>query len=149
MPIDDGLVTIARIVATVDLERALVELGDGAAEAAVVAAAAAAAVEDPLLGARVVLVEAAPDGAIALAEPTTEGRLAATLARHGEGVAGRYAALPAGDDLAAFARRAAAVGVAVSRVVDGPFGPAVLVLTGPVSGPHLIVAERRPLPSEP
>jgi len=140
--IDEGLVTIARIVATVDLERALVELGRGAEEAG-------AAVEDPLLGARVVLVDTGPDGALALAEPTTEGRLAATLARHGEGVAGRYAALPAGEDLAGFGRRAVAAGVTVSRVARGPFGPAVLVLSRPVTGPHLIVAERRPLPSEP
>ncbi len=137
-----GLETIARIVATVELERALVEHGHTAAEAG-------AAVEEPLLGARVVVVDAGTEGAIALAEPITEARLAATLARHGEGVVGRYASLAPGDTLAAFQRRAAALGIAVSRAVDGPFGRAVLVLAGPVTGPHLVAVERRPLPSEP
>jgi hypothetical protein len=142
--IDDGLVTIARIVATVDLERALVELGRNALEAG-------AGVEDPLLGARVVLIDGEPAGSagLALAEPTTEGRLAATLARHGEGDAGRYAALAAHDDLAAFRRRAATAGVALSRVASGPYGRAVLVLGGSIAGPHLIVTDPRPLPSEP
>lgn len=140
--LEAGLQPIARIVATVDLERALVEHGRAAAEAGT-------AVEEPLLGARLVIVDAGTEGTIALAEPITEARLAATLARHGEGVVGRYASVPPGDDLAAFQRRAAALGIAVSRAADGPFGRAVLVLPGPVTGPHLVVVERRPLPSEP
>ena len=140
--LESGLEAIARIVATVDLERALAEHGHAPAEAA-------GAVDEPLLGARVAILDAGTEGTIALAEPITEARLAATLARHGEGVVGRYASLAAGDDLAAFQRRAAALGIAVSRPVDGPFGRAVLVLVGPVTGPHLVVVERRPLPSEP
>ena len=140
--LETGLQPIARIVATVDLERALVEHGRAAAEAET-------AVEEPLLGARVAVVDAGTDGTIAIAEPITEARLAATLARHGEGVVGRYVSLAPGDDLAVFQRRAAALGIAVSRAADGPFGRAVLVLDGPVTGPHLVVVERRPLPSEP
>jgi hypothetical protein len=140
--LEAGLEPIARIVATVELERALIEHGHGAAEAAT-------AEEEPLLGARVAIVDAGTEGILAIAEPNTEARLAATLARHGEGVVGRYVALPGEDDLAAFQRRAASLGVAVSRPADGPFGPAVLVLIGPVTGPHLIVVERRPLPSDP
>ena len=140
--LEAGLQPIARIFATVDLERALVQHGRAAAEGGSV-------VEEPLLGARVAIVDAGTDGAIALAEPITEARLAATLARHGEGVVGRYASLTPGDDLAAFQRRAAALGIAVSRPADGPFGRAVLVLAGPVTGPHLVVVERRPLPSGP
>jgi hypothetical protein len=140
--LEAALEPIARIVATVELERALVEHGGAGAEAAT-------ALEEPLLGARVAIVDAGDEGTLAIAEPITEARLAATLARHGEGVVGRYAALAAGDSLVAFQRRAADLGVAVSRAADGPFGPAVLVLSGPVTGPHLIVVERRPLPSGP
>jgi hypothetical protein len=140
--LEAGLEPIARIVATVELERALVEHGRAAAEAE-------AAIEEPLLGARVAIVDAGTEGTIALAEPITEARLAATLARHGEGVVGRYASVAPGDDLAAFRKHAAKLGIAVSRAADGPFGRAVLVLAGPVTGPHLVVVERRPLPSEP
>jgi hypothetical protein len=145
----DGLVSEATIVATVDLERALTDLGRTAAE---VRTALAGARPDPHLGAIVVLVGDGADDRLALAEPTTEGRLAATLARHGEGPCGRYLGFPEPappDALDAFRRRAATNGVAISRVEDGPFGPSVLVLTGTVSGPHLIVAERRPVPSPP
>lgn len=140
--LEAGLEPIARIVATVELERALVEHGRAAAEAGT-------AVEEPLLGARVAIVDAGAEGQLAIAEPITEARLAATLARHGEGVVGRYLSLAAGDDLAAFQERAAKLGIAVSRAADGPFGRAVLVLAGPVTGPHLVVVEHRPLPSEP
>jgi hypothetical protein len=144
-----GLVREATIVATVELERVLRDLGW--AEDAV-RAAIAGAVPDLHLGAAVVLVDDATEGRLAFAEPTTEGRLAATLARHGEGPCGRYLGFPAPaspDALDAFRRRAAAGGVPISRVEDGPFGPSVLLLTGPVTGPHLIVAERRPVPSPP
>ena len=145
----DGLVSEATIVSTVDLERVLADRGWTAAE---VRTAMAEARPDPHLGAAVVLVEDATEGRLALAEPTTEGRLAATLARHGEGPCGRYLGFPdpaPPDALDAFRRRAAADGVAISRVENGPFGPSVLVLTGSVTGPHLIVAERRPVPSRP
>lgn len=125
---------LAEIHATVELERALAALGESASRAD-------AAVDEPLLGARVVGLEAG----VVLAEPSTEGRLAATLARHGESPAGRYLGVPfALDDIA---RRAAAAGVSLSRPARGPFGPEVLVLGGPVSGPHTLVVERRTVPS--
>ncbi len=130
---------LAQILATVDLERSLADRGR---EAEV-----STAVDEPLLGARVVLIRDPDASTLAVAEPSTEGRLAASLARHGEGPAGRYAAVPNGDDLQAFRRRAAAAGVGVSRVAIGPFGRSVLVLNGPATGPHLIVVERRSLPS--
>jgi hypothetical protein len=145
----EGLVPEATIVATVDLERVLADLG-WATDA--VRAAVADARADPHLGAAVVLVQHATEGRLAFAEPTTEGRVAATLARHGEGQCGRYLGFPepaSPDALDAFRRRAAVAGVAISRVEDGPFGPSVLLLTGPITGPHLIVAERRPVPSPP
>lgn len=101
--------------ATVDLERAAAAWPDrrflpGAAEAS--------------LGART-LVEAAPrSGSVALVllEPSTEGRLAATLARHGEGPVVLYVA------------RAGA-------------GPRYLVRLPFVTGPHLSVGEPPGLPS--
>jgi hypothetical protein len=137
--IQAGLVPLAEIVATVDLERSLADRDRRAH--------LSAAADDPLLGARVVPITDDDGAAIALAEPTTEGRLAASLARNGEGPAGSYVAVPDGDDLESFRGRAAAAGVGISRVAVGPFGPSVLVLGGPVGGPHLIVVERRSLPS--
>ena len=126
-----GAVTVATLWATVDLGRTLADLGREASELGV----------DTLLGARVVVVRSGPPGdpPLAVAEPTTEGRLAATLARHGEGPAGRYVAVADGLDRAR--SRAASSGVAVSRVEPGPFGPAILVLLAPVTGPHLILCE--------
>ncbi|HEY7133039.1 MAG TPA: hypothetical protein VH440_12365 [Candidatus Limnocylindrales bacterium] len=140
-PILAGLPPIAPIVATVEMERVLRDLGRDPGEAATAA-------PEPLLGA-LVLAVGTPDGPIALAEPATEGRLSATLARHGEGEVGRYLALADADDLDAFRARAAAAGVPLTRVESGPFGRSVLVLVRPVTGPHLIVVERRALPSPP
>jgi hypothetical protein len=136
---------LATIWATVDLERALHDLGE-IGEAAAPASASAEAMPDAHLGARVVYVPAR-DGrpALALAEPTTEGRLAATLARHGEGPAGRY--LSVSDGLPEVRARAAATGIAMSRVEPGPFGRSILVLIGPVTGPHLILCEPAAVPS--
>lgn len=120
-------VVLAEIAATVDLERALADLGRSAA-------VAFTSFEDPLLGARVVVVDR-----LAVAEPTTEGRLAASLARHGEGSAGRYVAIA--DGLDAARARATAAGVVVSRPADGPFGREMLVLSEAVAGPHLVLVE--------
>jgi len=130
---------VAPIFATVDIDRAVRDLAGQTGEP----------VEDSLLGAQVRLVtgQRGPDDGVtvAVAEPTTEGRLAATLARHGEGFAGNYAA--ATGPLDEIARRAAEVGVAVSRPADGPFGRSILVLAGPVAGPHLILVEAPAVPS--
>ena len=137
---------VAEILATVELERALEVLGVPAAE---IAGARASATLDPLLGARVVVLPPRGHGepSIALVEPSTEGRVAATLARRGEGPIGRYVAAPTTlDDVRV---RAAAAAVPVSRPADGPFGPEVLVLDGPVTGPHLIVCDPAAVPSRP
>jgi hypothetical protein len=131
--VDGAGATLANIWATVEIDRALADLGRSGPPPGPIAAP----VDDPLLGARVAVVAAA-DGniPIALAEPSSEGRLAATLARHGEGPAGRYVRSPIGLD--ALRDRAAAAGLAISRPAIGPFGPAVILVTG-VAGPHLIL----------
>jgi hypothetical protein len=137
-----GAAALAVVWATVDLERTLIGLGID------VDAAATQIRTDTLLGARVVIVPSGVDESrLAIAEPTTEGRLAAALARHGEGPAGRYVAVS--DDLEHARSRAGASGITVSRVEDGPFGPSMLVLIGPVSGPHLILCEPAAVPSTP
>jgi hypothetical protein len=133
-------VELAVIWATVDLDRTLA--------GSHIASTALQVLDDTLLGARVIVVPAEPDRPpLAIAEPITEGRLAATLARHGEGPAGRYVAVPDGIRMAR--ARAAEAGIAVSRAEDGPFGASMLVLTGPVSGPHLILCDPRTVPSSP
>ena len=135
-----GAIELAAIWATVDLERTLRDLGEETRDALGDAAS------DAHLGALVVLLPARPGHpALAIAEPATEGRLAATLARHGEGLVGRYLAVTDGLDQAR--ARARGAGVAVSRVEIGPFGPSVLVLIGPVTGPHLILCEPAAVPS--
>ena len=139
-----GPVVVATIVATVELERALRERGHAPD-------LAATAVADDLLGGRVVLLPAAAadEPRIALAEPTTEGRLAASLARLDEGPAGSYMAIAGG--LAAIRRLVAAAegGVNVSRPAATPFGPGVLVLGGPLGGRSLILVDGAAVPSPP
>ena len=131
---------VAAIHATVDLERRIAEL-------AWPADAVDGAVDDTLLGARVVVIEGDGSPAIALAEPTTEGRLAAALARHGEGQVGEYISLPAVGPLDEVRFRAREAGLLVSSPGSGPFGPGVVVLGGPIGGYQVIVVERRSLPS--
>ena len=136
-----GLRPLARIWATVELERALAGLGLDASRAA-------AALDDPLLGARVVVIPADGDGpGVALAEPSTEGRLAGRLARHDEGPAGSYLAAPVGLD--AVRALAAAAQVPLSAPARGPFGWSILVLAGPIAGPSIILVEPAAVPSRP
>lgn len=143
---------LAVIWATVDLERVLRDIG-------LEPNVAAGTVDDPLLGARVLaldrpapavisgLVGPAEARRIALAEPSTEGRLAAFLARHGEGPAGRYAGIAL--DLGAIATLAVAAGVGLSRPALGPFGVEVLVLGGRLGSANLILVELAAVPSRP
>jgi hypothetical protein len=121
---------VAVVWATVDLDRAVAETG----------LPAEVLPDDELLGAAVRLVR--PPGAdpIALLEPTTEGRLAATLAKSGEGRAGHY--VRATDGLFSVVARATATRIGMKRANDGPFGPSALVLGGPATGPHLIIVDR-------
>lgn len=119
--------------ATVDLDRAEREL------AARLAPGAAFEPAPPCdhLGARCRVGRAADgvDGVtyLVLLEPSTEGRLAATLARHGEGWCVTWVAGPAAtsSDPPSGGRHA--------RWRSGPFGPEQLVPGGPVDGPHHLV----------
>lgn len=130
-----GPQVIAAGWATVDLDRATADLGGRWA----------AAPDDRLLGAVVRRsVERAP--AILLLEPNTEGRLAAALARRGEGFAALYLGATEEHDPAAPPAR--------TRAGDGPFGPERLIIDGPPAGPFVIVVGAAPnqpdrVPSEP
>jgi hypothetical protein len=125
--------------------------------------------EDPHLGARtrVRATDGLPGEVFVLAEPTTEGRVAASLARHGEGPVALY--LRPRNGLDAWVAAARGRGIAVSARRDGPLGPQVLVPpaatpgVGPtaaaatrsvgtasvaMAGPHLIVVGGRSTSSE-
>jgi hypothetical protein len=120
--------------ATVDLDRAVAALDRPALPAA----------DDELLGARCVTVEGVhPEPALVLLEPSTEGRLAASLARHGEGPIALYAVVTP-HVLDALRVVVAAGGVHLSRLARGPLGESVLVADAPPSGPHLLVAADTP-----
>jgi hypothetical protein len=89
--------------------------------------------DDLLLGCRVV---ATADPRLVLLEPATEGRLAATLARQGEGPAAIYVASPAplGEVVAALVHDGRR-----PREGSGPFGRQVLARAGSPWGPHVLV----------
>lgn len=74
---------------------------------------------------------------LVLLEPDTEGRLAASLARNGEGPAALYILVPP-DAIAATAARVARLGV---RLITGagPFGPAWAIAGPDASSPTVIV----------
>jgi hypothetical protein len=129
-------VTDARPVAigwaTVELDRAAAELADALGTDA---GRFSDSDQDPGLGAytRIARGGLAPALDLVLLEPSTEGRLSGTLARHGEGPVAAW--LRTLDEAAALAALRAA-GIAVAGVLDGPLGPARLILDGPISGPH-------------
>lgn len=131
-----GLVLVGVAWATVDLDRAEAELDPWLEPAG-----APRDGTEPHLGARTRMrgSPGLPGRALVLAEPVTEGRLAASLARDGEGPCALYVEPLEGLEawLAAAVRR----GVFVSAVQPGPLGPSVL-LAGPPSGPHLVVTGR-------
>jgi hypothetical protein len=121
---------LARIWATVDRDRVVGELG----------LPVETLPDDPHLGASVGLLRPPEADPIALLEPNTEGRLALTLARHGEGFVGEYVEAPVGR--AQVVAAGVAAGIPLSRPADGPFGPSVLVLGGRTDGPHLVLVLR-------
>jgi hypothetical protein len=137
-PVDDRLrwtaLTEARMIAeiwaTVDTDRIVAGLGLPSELLA----------GDPHLGARVTVVRPGDGDPLAIVEPATEGRLAETLARRGEGRIGDYVESPLPlDRLAALA---ASAGVRLSRPLDGPFGRSVLVHPGTPGDPLFLVVER-------
>ena len=131
----DLLALLAIGWATVDVERAAAELR-GILNLPLVEPVALPA-EGPL-GARCLRLEIDGDGpSLVLLEPNREGRLAASLARRGEGVAAAWVA-PGLDDTRLRAR-ANLGGLVLSAVGRGPFGTERLVLGGPAWGPHLLV----------
>ncbi|MCI0585151.1 MAG: hypothetical protein L0227_20035 [Chloroflexi bacterium] len=121
--------------ATVELDRAEEEVGailagrDGARAPRV-----EAAIEDRLLGARCRRLRTADELDVLLLEPSTEGRLAAALARHGEGFLARYHVVDPGAS-----ERARRAGFVLSSVGRGPLGPERLVIHGPRWGPFLLL----------
>ena len=125
-----GWPVVARIWRTVDVERTVAELGLEPEPLG----------EDQVIGGRGVLVRPAEGPPTAILEPSTEGRLAAALARHGEGDAGFYAAPPDGLDEA---RRS---GARLSAEAAGPFGRSALFMPGPPldGGPLIIIVESPP-----
>ena len=90
---------------------------------------------DELLGALARVIRTTDQRDVVLLEPFTEGRLAAALARHGEGFAVLYLIADA-EALV----RARAAGFVLSSVGLGPFGSQRLVVEGPRWGPFLVLA---------
>jgi len=136
----DGVVAHAVGWATVDLDRAAADLAGLLAAGTVFGPAP----DSELLGARCRVAPLAAEAPgplrpptaarfVVLLEPTTEGRLAATLARHGEGWCATWATDAPG--------RPAATSGSRSVVRDGPFGRERLAIDGPVSGPHHLRVE--------
>jgi hypothetical protein len=104
---------VARGWATVELERAVAELGGSLATGTGFEPAGSSTA----LGARCLRGTSADgSGVIVLLEPDSEGRLAGFLARHGEGWAATWVEAAAADD---DGRRP----VARDRTTPGPFGP--------------------------
>jgi hypothetical protein len=130
--------------ATVELERAAGELAEAFRRAGLPDPRWSPGARDELLGASTwvsrewrdpgPITRSDTPKAVVLLEPDTEGRLAATLARFGEGVGVTYLApRPDGpaSDPARLGRRAA-----------GPLGHGRLVLSRPPWGPNIVVLDR-------
>ncbi len=124
-----GLPVIGLAWATVDSGRAVAELTGAMPDAAPFEPGT----PEALLGGSSLLGRATTGRVrLVILEPSTEWRLAATLARHDEGPAAlwvRGIARSIPDDLA------------LSGPADGPLGRERLILGAPVGGPHLLVVE--------
>lgn len=121
--------------ATVELDRAARELS----HLLVAGSEFSTAASSLILGARCRVGSAAAPAAVAsglrivLLEPDTEGRLAAILARSGEGWAATWWLRPAAGD-------------ALSTARPGPLGEERLLLGGPATGRHRLVVDAVPSP---
>ncbi len=120
-----GLVALG--IATVDTDRFAAEAGWPLSALAV----------DDTLGAFASRVVGHP---FVLLEPRTEGRLAATLARLGEGPVSLYLR-PLGRTLIEARAAVAAAGGGTTTVTEGPFGREWAFRGRSTFGPHLIVVE--------
>jgi hypothetical protein len=128
-----GATIVAIGWATIEIERAERELeaaiGDGGPWAA--------APRDALLGARAAVYRPIAVGhpLVVVLEADTEGRLAASLARHGEGVAATYVTALPGTMLAA-----GAFGIPAG----GPLGRGRRLARGGIGEPSIIVLDSQP-----
>jgi hypothetical protein len=131
----EGATLVAIGWATVEIERAERELevaiGDGGSWAE--------APRDALLGARAAVYRSIATGRplVVALEPDTEGRLAASLARHGEGVAATYVTVRPGAVLAA-----GAFGIPAGS----PLGRGRRLARGGIGEPSIIVLDSDPRP---
>jgi hypothetical protein len=123
--------------ATVELDRAAVELGT---ELGTPADRFQDAPGTAMLGARCRMARGIlPDGTfLVLLEPATEGRLAGSLARSGEGPVSVWLAVVDLDSALAALRTA---GIGTSAEHDGPFRAERLIMDGPIHGPYRILVE--------
>lgn len=119
--------------ATVELDRAEVQVA--AALSALGPSRIERAPDDRVLGARCRLLRAGQEREVLLLEPSTEGRLAAALARHGEGSVALYLVVDAGAP-----ERARRAGFRLTAEGRGPFGRERLAIVGPRDGPFLVLA---------
>jgi hypothetical protein len=124
---DPGWPVLARIWQTVDVERTVAELGLEGEDLD----------EDQVIGGQGVLVRPGDDVPVAILEPSTEGPLAESLARHGEGDAGVYVAPRGGI------AEARAAGLTIHRQAQGPFGPSALVRmqVGSQTAPFTVIVD--------
>jgi len=116
--------------ATVDMDRAAGDIGGTPSDVP------EPLPPDELLGAFSRRIRIGSDPPIVLLEPSTEGRLAARLARHGEGPAALYLGAGGDQDLAQAIRVA---GGMTSSPADGPFGSSVLIAGGTAWEPQLVL----------
>ncbi|HJW21613.1 MAG TPA: hypothetical protein VJ506_04200 [Candidatus Limnocylindrales bacterium] len=112
--------------ATVDIERAIGPV-----------LRATATSRDELLGAFAAVVNVDPGSRVVLLEPSTEGPLAAALARHGEGWVAAYL-LPMGGSATGELH---ARGFRLSAAGPGPFGTQRRVVVGRRDGPFILVVD--------
>jgi hypothetical protein len=124
--------------ATVELDRAVAELR---VAFRIPSERFAVAHDSASLGARcLVAPDVLPGGAsLVVLEPNSEGRLAATLARHDEGPVAVWLTV---EDLADIVRTLRRAATHLSPPQAGPFGTERLILDGPVHGPHSLLVQR-------
>jgi hypothetical protein len=123
--------------ATVELDRAEVEVGGSAEFGSALGRGPVTSSDVPpdrTLGAACRILRSAEGLEVVLLEPSTEGLLAAGLARHGEGSLVAYLLSDRGA-----VERARRGGFTVASERDGPFGRQRLVLAGQRDGPFLVL----------